>query len=153
MFVRIGQYLAETQLFENLESEDAKKQKQNIDKIAFKVVQMKSLVMHIANQKLSFDIFMCRKFTKYLHGTWCLLNTLMIFGIKEKSIILTHAIYCWLFNNVSIFSGILLITIIRRCFAQCVIVLISKGLPWTADFYSFRNSSYSVRWSVHTDRN
>ncbi len=29
----------------------------NIEKIAFKVVQMKFLVMHITNQKLSFDIF------------------------------------------------------------------------------------------------
>ncbi len=30
----------------------------NIDKIAFKVVQMKFLEMHINNTKLSFDIFM-----------------------------------------------------------------------------------------------
>ncbi len=29
----------------------------NIEKIAFKVIQMKSLAMHITNQKLSFDIF------------------------------------------------------------------------------------------------
>ncbi len=55
----IGQYLAEIQLFENLESEGEKK-KSNIEKIAFKVVQMKSLAMHITNQKmnLSFDIFL-----------------------------------------------------------------------------------------------
>ncbi len=33
----MGQYLAELQLFENLESEGAKKN-QNIEKIAFKVV-------------------------------------------------------------------------------------------------------------------
>ncbi len=33
-----------------------------------------------------------KKFTKYLYGTRSLLNILMIFGIKEKSIILTHAI-------------------------------------------------------------
>ncbi len=54
----IGQYLAEIQLFENLESEGAKKNL-NIEKIAFKVVQMKLLAMHrpITNQKLSFDIF------------------------------------------------------------------------------------------------
>ncbi len=29
----------------------------NIEKIAFKTVQMKSLIMHITNQKLSFNIF------------------------------------------------------------------------------------------------
>ncbi len=29
----------------------------NIEKIAFKVVQMKTLAMHITKQKLSFDIF------------------------------------------------------------------------------------------------
>ncbi len=52
----------------------------NTEKIAFKVVQMKSLAMHITNQKLSFNIY-SMKFTKYLHGTWSLLNILMIFGI------------------------------------------------------------------------
>ncbi len=51
----IGQYLAEIQLFVNLESEGAKNQ--NIEKISFKVVQMTFLAMHITNQKLSFDIF------------------------------------------------------------------------------------------------
>ncbi len=55
-FVMIGQYLAEIQLWENLESESAKKN-WNIEKIAFKVVQMKFIAMHITNQKLSFDIF------------------------------------------------------------------------------------------------
>ncbi len=48
-FVRIGQYLAEIQLFENLENRKKK--------IAFKVLQMKFLAMHITNQKLSFNIF------------------------------------------------------------------------------------------------
>ncbi len=37
-FVMIGQYLADIQLFENLESEGAKKKNLNIEKIAFKVV-------------------------------------------------------------------------------------------------------------------
>ncbi len=55
--VRIGQYLAKMQLFENLESEDAKKKKKHIEKIAFKVVQIKFLIMHITNQKLHFGIF------------------------------------------------------------------------------------------------
>ncbi len=32
----------------------------NIEKIIFKVVQMKFLAMHITNQKLSFDTFMVR---------------------------------------------------------------------------------------------
>ncbi len=66
----IWQYLAEIQLFENLESEGAKTS--NIEKITFKVVQMKFLAMHITNKKLSF-VF-----------TWSLLNILMIFGIKIK---------------------------------------------------------------------
>ncbi len=54
-----GQYLAEIQIFENLESEGAKKNL-NIEKIIFIVVQMKFLAMHITNQKLSFDIFTVR---------------------------------------------------------------------------------------------
>ncbi len=41
----------------------------NIEKIAFKVVQMKFLAMHITNQKLSLNIFTVRKCTKYLNGT------------------------------------------------------------------------------------
>ncbi len=51
----IGQYLAEIQLFEiwNLRVQ----KNLNIEKIAFKFVQMKFLAMHITNEKLSFDIF------------------------------------------------------------------------------------------------
>ncbi len=54
-FVRIGQYLAEIQLFEiwNLRVQ----KNLNIEKITFKLVQMKFLAMHITNQKLSFDLF------------------------------------------------------------------------------------------------
>ncbi len=55
-FVKIGQYLAEIQLLENLESEGAKNL--NIKKITYNVVQIKYLAMHFTNQKLSFDIFM-----------------------------------------------------------------------------------------------
>ncbi len=44
------------QLFENLESEDLKKNL-NTEKITFKVLQIKSLAMHDTNQKLSFNIF------------------------------------------------------------------------------------------------
>ncbi len=39
---------------------------QNIDKIIFKVVQIKFLAMHITNQKLRFDIFTVQN----LYGTW-----------------------------------------------------------------------------------
>ncbi len=49
-FVRIEQYLAEIQLFENLRVQ----KNQNIENIAFKVVQIKFLAMHITNQKISF---------------------------------------------------------------------------------------------------
>ncbi len=49
---------------------------------------MKFLAMHITNQKLSFDIFTEGNLQNIFmeHD----LNILMIFGIKEKSIILTH---------------------------------------------------------------
>ncbi len=49
----IGQYLAEIQLFENLESEGAKK----IQILIEFFVQIKFLAIYITNQKLSFDIF------------------------------------------------------------------------------------------------
>ncbi len=86
----IGQYLSEIQLFENLRVQ----KNQNIEKIIFKVIQMKFLAMHITNQKLSFDIFTVGNLQNIFmeHD----LNMLMIFGIKEKCIILTHTMYCCL---------------------------------------------------------
>ncbi len=66
----------------------------NIEKIIFKVIQMKFLAMHITNQKLSFDIFtVINSLNIFMEHD---LNILMIFGIKEKCIILTHTMYCWL---------------------------------------------------------
>ncbi len=69
---------------------------QNIEKIIFKVVQMKFLAMHNAyiNQKLSFDTFTVVNLQNIFmeHD----LNIIMIFGITEKLIILTHTMYCWL---------------------------------------------------------
>ncbi len=52
----------------------------NIEKITFKVVQIKFLAMHITNQKLSFDIFTVGHSQNIFieHD----LNILMIFGIK-----------------------------------------------------------------------
>ena len=49
MYGLLGRYLAEIQLFKTQESEGAKKS-QNIEKIAFKVVQMKSLAQHITHK-------------------------------------------------------------------------------------------------------
>ncbi len=73
----LGQYLAEIQLFENLESAGAKK-------IILRKSPLKlSLAMHITKKNKFWYIY-SRKFTKYLHGTWSLLNVLMIFAIKEK---------------------------------------------------------------------
>ncbi len=81
----------EIQIFVNLESEGAKKH--NIEKIAFKFVQIKFLAMHITNQKWSFDLFSVRNVLNIFmeHD----LNILMIFGIK-KIIILTNTMYFWL---------------------------------------------------------
>ncbi len=63
----------------------------NIEKIAFKVVQMKSLAMHIT--KLFFDIFTVENLQNiFMEHDLYLIS--MNFGIKEKSIILTY-MYCW----------------------------------------------------------
>ncbi len=63
---------------QNLESEV--QTNLNIEKIIFKVIQMKFLAMHITNQKLCFDIFTVRNLQNVFmeHD----LNILMIFGIK-----------------------------------------------------------------------
>ncbi len=63
-------------IFENLSVQ----KNLNIDKIIFKVVQMKFLAMHITNQKLSFYIFtVIHLLNIFMEHD---LNILMIFGIK-----------------------------------------------------------------------
>ncbi len=63
--------------YENLESKGANL---NIEKIIFKVVQIKFLAMHIINKKLSFNIFMIGHLLNIFmdHD----LNILMIFDIQ-----------------------------------------------------------------------
>ncbi len=77
-FVMIGQYLAEIQLFEILESEVQKNL--HIEKITFKVVQMKFLAMQTTNQKLQFDIFTVNVQNIFMEHD---LDVLMIFVIKK----------------------------------------------------------------------
>ncbi len=77
-------------IFENLRVQ----KNLNIEKIIFKVVKIKFLAMHITNQKLCFDIFMIGNVLNiFMEHDF---NILMIFGIKEKCINLTHTMYCWL---------------------------------------------------------
>ncbi len=57
---------------------------QNIEKIIFKVVQIKFLAMHITNQKLSFNIFTVGNLQNIFMKHDLYFNILMIFGIKEN---------------------------------------------------------------------
>ncbi len=110
----IEQYLAEIQLFQNLRVP----KNLNIEKIIFKVVQMKFLAMHITNQKLSFDIFMVGNLLNIFmeHD----LNILMIFGIKEKCIILTHTMYCCLLLQIYLCYLWLLLCCRVTCYQKCI---------------------------------
>ncbi len=89
----IWQYLAEIQLL-YWKIWNLKVQKNlNMEKITFKFVQMKFLAMHVTNQKWSFDIFTVGYLLNIFmeHDLYLISND--FFGIKEKLIILTYAMY------------------------------------------------------------
>ncbi len=88
----IGEYLAEIQLFENLESEGAKK-KSTFWENRLKSSPNQVLINAYYVSKIKFWNIYGSKFTKYLHGTWSLVNILIIFNIKEKSIILIQNLF------------------------------------------------------------
>ncbi len=81
----IGQYLAEIQLFELLESEGVKKSKY------WEIfVQIKFLTMHISitNQKFRFDIFVFSYVDCFTHKLWLLSLSSWLTLIRYLKIIL-----------------------------------------------------------------
>ncbi len=122
----------------NLES--AKKLK-NIEKITFKVVQIKSLPMHITYQKFSFDIFMVGNLQNIVMKRDLLLNILIMFGIREKSIILTHIVgYCYKYTQ----SILWLVLWFRVTFKNCInTILVSDHSSFFAVVASLVNLGFS----------
>ncbi len=119
----------------------------NIEKIIFKVVQMKFLAMHITNQKLSFDTFTVQNiFMEH--------DILMIFGIKENLIILTHTMYCCLLLQIYLCYWWLLLcsrVINHGCFKYCwltgpklVLLIVLTSISKCAKMHFFIN--YSKMW-------
>ncbi len=88
----------------------------NIEKISFKVVQMKFLALHITNKKFSFEIFMAGIY-KISSWNMILLNIVMIFGIKDKN------------YNLDAYS--VLLAIATNIPVQFILVLLSRSADHT----------------------
>ncbi len=115
-----------------MKSEGAKN-KTNIDKIAFKVVQMKFLAMHITNQKWTWYIY-CRKFTKYLHWTW----SYLIFWWFLDKIVLTHTMYLFIIIYMHLADAFI------QNDLQCIQVIhfLSVCVPWESNPQPFNAMLY-----------
>ncbi len=110
-----------------------KKILRNIDQIAFKVVQMKFLAMHITNQKISFEIFKVG-------------NVLNIFMEHDPcnifwaiSINIPQMFYHFIIPSIILSLSVLFL----------IIIIISIYLPIDRSIYRYIVISVTCSWSVY----